>query len=508
MAVALLFYSLFAAVYAATQCPDPSFCVSVTPNGQNVIISVSSSQPGWAGLGIGTLNMRGNAPTYIGYTNPSGGVTVSKRITGGHYSPTFMEAVSTVSTPSGVNAMSGLPAPPAVAIPFPSPTLAIPSIAPTSTSSFAATITAATATITAVAPPPAAPSASFCSDAASTFCITASKDASGSILEFAVTSTAKGYVSFGTGSFMDGSTMVVGWRNGNATVISQRTGHGHDQPTYNASPIFTQVTRTNATLNGISFAIQIPTSSNLVSLTSATFFIFAVGDVPPASPSDSSSPIQQHSRFGSFSIDFSQATLTTGIAPIDRRLTLLLVHGACMFLAWAVVPPIAIFVARYLKKKWGHRWFLTHSALFVLGTGGLMVIALTAVEVQMAPGVTRFIGSSNHGILGTVIALILYPLQCVLGWLSDKWFDQDRLAVPWWDKLHWFVGRSVVLMAIVNIHLGIVEYGGWIPWVTAYWIWIAAVVLIGFMWFGERKLGGQVNHIGNGDVIDLDLVEK
>ncbi|KAI9350289.1 hypothetical protein BDR26DRAFT_852138 [Obelidium mucronatum] len=345
----------------------------------------------------------------------------------------------------------------------------------------------------------------FCYDTKNTFCVSGTKDNVKNTIEFTVTSTAKGWASIGTGQYMDKSTMFIGWKNGNDVIISQRRGQGHDQPITSSPPVFTKLTNTknNATLLSFTFSVPVSnSSSSLISLSGANSFIFGLSDSAPSNPSDAATPsIPQHSLYGSFSMDFSKATVTStvGIAPIDGRLTLLLIHGVAMFLAWAVVPPIAIFVARYLKEKWGHRWYLTHTALLVFGTGGLMVISLITVELQLAPGVTRFIGSSNHGILGTIVALVLYPLQCGLGWLSNKWFDPDRKAVPWWDQLHWWVGRSVVLLGIVNIHLGIVEYGGWVPWVTAFWIYIALVLVVGFWYFGEKRMGGVVHHIGKSE---------
>ncbi|ORY40148.1 hypothetical protein BCR33DRAFT_370942 [Rhizoclosmatium globosum] len=86
-----------------------------------------------------------------------------------------------------------------------------------------------------------------------------------------------------------------------------------------------------------------------------------------------------------------------------------------MFIAWGVIPPVAIFIARYLKNVLGHRWYLSHTGLLIYGTGGLIVAGLVVIEINVVPGVTRFVGSSTHGIMGTVVALALYPLQCLLG---------------------------------------------------------------------------------------------
>ncbi|KAJ3290287.1 hypothetical protein HDU79_003389, partial [Rhizoclosmatium sp. JEL0117] len=94
--------------HAAPQCPRSDFCVTITPSGDQAIVTVTSSQSGWAGVGFGTTSMSGNAPAYIGWTNSNGGATVSQRTVGGHYTPNYVGSVAAVSTPSGVSSLGGV----------------------------------------------------------------------------------------------------------------------------------------------------------------------------------------------------------------------------------------------------------------------------------------------------------------------------------------------------------------------------------------------------------------
>ncbi|KAJ3280809.1 hypothetical protein HDU79_011335 [Rhizoclosmatium sp. JEL0117] len=294
--------------------------------------------------------------------------------------------------------------------------------------------------------------------------------------------------------------MFVAWKNGSDVVISQRSGHGEAQPSYNSKPVFTKVaTPSSVTVPSsanLVFSFQLPISSGLASVRGPTSFIFATSDQSVYKPTDAASDFPQHGLHAGFSLDLSKggSGSTNGGSGVD----LLLLHGIFMFIAWAVIPPVAIFIARYLKKALGHNWYLSHTGLFIFGTGGLIIAGLVTVEVNLAPGVTRFVGSSTHGIIGTIVALALYPLQCLLGFASNFFFDENRKKVAVIDQVHWWVGRSVVLLAIVNMYLGLVQYGAGAGWIVAYWLFVL-LVPAGLIFYGEKKLGGVVHHVASDD---------
>ncbi|KAI9349181.1 hypothetical protein BDR26DRAFT_853180 [Obelidium mucronatum] len=179
-----------------------------------------------------------------------------------------------------------------------------------------------------------------------------------------------------------------------------------------------------------------------------------------------------------------------------------------MFIAWSVLPPIAIFIARYMKDRMGHNWYLSHKWIMLGGVGIFTIIGIVSVEWSLNPtdSVLRFIGSSNHGIIGTVVALIVYPLQVILGEVSNALWSAERKSIPWWDKAHWWLGRAVVVLAIVNTYLGLVEYGAKVIWIVGYWVWIAVVVFVGFGYFGEVQMGGVVHHVATDSSEEMVVV--
>ncbi|KAJ3239619.1 hypothetical protein HDU81_005600 [Chytriomyces hyalinus] len=192
----------------------------------------------------------------------------------------------------------------------------------------------------------------------------------------------------------------------------------------------------------IAFAFKVPLNGSFISTAASSTFIYAIGSSPPASPSDPASPIQQHgSNYGGFSLDISRfgvsKTATTGQYTID----LVLLHAVCMIAAWAILPPLAIFIARYLKDKTVHNWLLGHTWILLFGTGGFMIVGLVCIELHVStPGSQRLrFVSSTHGICGTVLAFGVFPLQCILGAVSR------RLGVA--RKGAWIVSRSVAKLA-------------------------------------------------------------
>ncbi|KAJ3198856.1 hypothetical protein HDU82_000967 [Entophlyctis luteolus] len=126
------------------------------------------------------------------------------------------------------------------------------------------------------------------------------------------------------------------------------------------------------------------------------------------------------------------------------------------------------------------------------GVPACMIVGLAAVELgRVGP---RFAGSP-HAILGAVIAFGIFPLQIVLGFVSNALFDAQRRCVPWWDRLHWYVGRGVVVLAIAQIQLGLLLGAFPVVWTVLLWVWVVAVAAGLFGGVGEYLLGGVVHEL-------------
>ncbi|KAI8829524.1 hypothetical protein BJ741DRAFT_538542 [Chytriomyces cf. hyalinus JEL632] len=342
----------------------------------------------------------------------------------------------------------------------------------------------------------------FCRDASNSFCLVSIRNEVASTVTFVAYSSLTGWVGFGTGKLMAGSRMFIGWINGEQAVISQRTTSEYNLPTPVNATIFTAVPLP-AGINlpssiEISFAFTVPISSGIASTTSPTEFMFAGSNSAPGNPSVPSSSFRKHEFRGQFSVDVSKLGQSSGEgAGSTPAVDLLLLHGIFMFLGWCVLPPIAIFVARYLKFRLGHAWYLTHTGIMLFGVSACIATALVCVEVNLTPGKPRFI-TTPHGILGATLCFAIYPMQVAFGFISNGLFNSDRECVPWWDRMHWWTGRVAVLLAVVNVQLGLTLFEASSLVVALFWVFIVLVVggVGGFV--GEYWLNGAVHHVKTG----------
>ena len=54
--------------------------------------------------------------------------------------------------------------------------------------------------------------------------------------------------------------------------------------------------------------------------------------------------------------------------------------------------------------------------------------------------------------------VVLMLIQGYLGYYSDENFSANRTFIPWWDKLHWYVGRGLYVFGLANVYLGLSLY--------------------------------------------------
>ncbi|KAJ3100888.1 hypothetical protein HDU97_001878 [Phlyctochytrium planicorne] len=336
-------------------------------------------------------------------------------------------------------------------------------------------------------------------------CVAAIRDGPTGQVTFAVQSKYSGYTAFGVGSStMTGATVYVAWSDGKGGyIVSQRDSTGHVEPEESSSQTFKIVSfPTDAKITALSgavtkFAIQRPASDGTakdVSITGTTDFIWA-GDNSNLAGQVSSSSISQHGRgnYGSFNLDVSKlGTTSTGSSTgsqYDVQLMRLL-HGVFMFIAWGVLPFFGIFIARYMKDRLGHLWYILHLSIMLGGVGAFTLAGLVCIELPYV-GNNRFF-STYHGLFGFVLAICLFPVQVALGFISNHLWSPERTSIPWWDQLHWWIGRISVLGAVPLMYYGLQAYGASnLAYVGLFlWIGVGIVILVA----GQFAIG-VVHHV-------------
>ena len=155
-------------------------------------------------------------------------------------------------------------------------------------------------------------------------------------------------------------------------------------------------------------------------------------------------------------------------------------HGALMFLAWIVLTPLGILIARYYKHL-GHRWYIYHVGI-QLTACLLTLVSGILIFYSMWPSTTfddrNGRAAFAHATIGMIILVGAVIVQPMLGKYADYLYRKQsniRLAVPTFpDKIHWWLGRLLAILAIINVWIGIGLFDTGMIW----WILVGAIVLI------------------------------
>jgi hypothetical protein len=244
-----------------------------------------------------------------------------------------------------------------------------------------------------------------------------------------------------------------------------------------ASPPWAQIS--------FSFALEISDSLN-----PNTEYIFAHSNNTVDDPDSPQSNFLKHNKKGKITgINFLARGNSDESDVEDDYQFFVHIHGILMLCAWSIAPFCGIFVARYLKGVLGVWWYRIHVFLMMFVTGFLTFGAFALIYSH---SYTPLLSTGVHGKLGLSIVMIMC-FQITLGFICDALWSPERKTVPWYDKLHWWVGRIVTLLGLINIYFGIQLYTKIFeePLSITYTYWISMVLGIGFLIFGQTKFGND-----------------
>ncbi|KAF9369150.1 hypothetical protein CPB97_003855, partial [Podila verticillata] len=181
-------------------------------------------------------------------------------------------------------------------------------------------------------------------------------------------------------------------------------------------------------------------------------------------------------------------------------------HGIGMFVCWAVIFPLSIFIVRYQKHRIGNAINL-HRHIQLLT--GFSITSLAAAAIATAtPSMFQ-----PHKIMGlTILAAVIGQLGLgvaaiyTLGQLESA--NQGVARIIKW--MHRILGTGVLLLAWVNIYFGLQAYNAPYPVIIAYLVYISALIIsvsvYHFRWHregrtmrGERRIQVQDFLMGQDD---------
>lgn len=185
-------------------------------------------------------------------------------------------------------------------------------------------------------------------------------------------------------------------------------------------------------------------------------------------------PVRQQQGSGFYAFNFETRVVQLGgyVQLINEQL--ILAHGLLMMIAFGVVYTAGMLVARYLPRSYA-LWFWIHAACGSLGlalvVAGLVVAIVMVANAGQPQWNLASRTSGAHAVLG-IIVVAWALLQGVVGALSKAiWQSEFRRTATlpevkvFPDMVHWWSGRALLVVAFVNVFLGLYEWGiptGWL----------------------------------------------
>jgi Eukaryotic cytochrome b561 len=188
--------------------------------------------------------------------------------------------------------------------------------------------------------------------------------------------------------------------------------------------------------------------------------------------------------------------LTHSLAPMTAW------HARCMVLAWGVLVPVGILVARYWKiwpgqawpfeldnKMWWHLHRMVQSAALVLMSLGAWLMWSNKSDVQADLGL--------HGVLGWAVlgAAWLQVLGALLrgtkGGPTDTLMEGDHYLMTAhrrrFEWLHKSLGWGSLALAMVTIVLGLIQADAPRWMVVMIFFWWCALAALAWRWQRQNK---------------------
>uniref|UniRef100_A0A1D1YGT7 Ferric-chelate reductase 1 n=1 Tax=Anthurium amnicola TaxID=1678845 RepID=A0A1D1YGT7_9ARAE len=311
-----------------------------------------------------------------------------------------------------------------------------------------------------------------------------------------------GWVAIGVGPSMIGSYIMMAWPSSNGSaIISQRVVDRYTVPkvTSQQDDLRLDVT-SSGTRNGkftARFTRAVSVSGSAIESGSQQFvWALQTEERPPADVS--TSEIYIHNAKGRYTLEASAIVAGLSVSTLSKYEKYIMIHGLVMFSVWAIVVPAAIFIARFTRNIIPQQWFRLHWGIQQFIASPLTLFGLI---MSLAAGV-RFNAANTHHFLGLVV-FGGFIFQLALGWIHHKLYDQSRKYYPWWTKLHWWWGRILVLLAFIQILLGLQQYNATHGIFVAYYIYILLILasFAGLSYHLYRKRKHDLETYAKSDVV-------
>ncbi|KAL7275457.1 hypothetical protein RUND412_001585 [Rhizina undulata] len=352
----------------------------------------------------------------------------------------------------------------------------------------------------------------------SSFCVSSSSDgvcssvnlpSDGNDLYIQLTApSSSGWAAVGIGSQMMGALIFLMYpsSDGKNITLSPRLGLGEFQPNFDSSIEYTLLSGTGISDSLMTANVKCSncrtwSGGSIDTSSTSQNFIWAVGSGETIRSDSTSYSIQEHSQKGFFAQDIVAATggnssnpflyaatasssnSNTGKSiapPMTRETKILIAHGTMMGVTFVILLPLGAAFISLINRRLSNA-VATHRVVQIFGS--LLIVIGFALGVWYSD-VQHTHYTHSHQYLGTVILGLVF-LQITLGIFHHSTYLKTQ-ARSLWSHGHIWLGRSVIILGIVNGGLGLQLAGAGEDWFITYSI-IAVAVCASYAFFYFMK---------------------
>ncbi|KAJ3678183.1 hypothetical protein LUZ60_001986 [Juncus effusus] len=248
-------------------------------------------------------------------------------------------------------------------------------------------------------------------------------------------------IGFSSNGFMIGSSAMAGW-------ISSNGGQGTVKQYFLGDMVSESCPPDQGNLPLVANSSVIVSQSSTLYLAFQLniaqppwrYLIYAVG---PTGSQPSNNYLPEHSDQASASVNYDTGRVS-GAKKVRQKNAKS--HGILVGLGWAILLPIGIILARYLKRYERH-WLHAHISVQVIG----FVLGMVGIIIGFCLHQVNVSNMDTHKGIGIAV-LIMGVLQVMSTFRRP---EKSSLVRRYWNWYHHNIGRTVVVLSIINIFLGL-----------------------------------------------------
>lgn len=311
-----------------------------------------------------------------------------------------------------------------------------------------------------------------------------------------------GWVSIGVGPSMIGSYIIMAWPSTNGSaIISQRLAERYRVPRVTSQQNDLILDTASSGIKNGKFIARFTRAVSVGGSTiesSGQDFVWALQTEERPSDDPSTREISAHNAKGRYAYIYNADSSAAGTNTISKYDKYISIHGIVMFSVWGIIVPGAVFIARFTRNIIPQKWFKFHWGIQQFLASPLTLVGLITA---FAAGV-RFHAANTHHFLGVVV-FGGFIFQLSLGWIHHKLYDPSRKYYPWWTKLHWWWGRILILLAFIQILLGLQQYNASHAVFVGYYLYVLFVLSSygGLSYHLYRKRKRDIEAFSKSDVV-------